>query len=220
MSAESMTDQAYRKIEDLILRNELKPGQVLSEATLQTLLNMGRTPIHEALLLLSSNQLVTIIPRKGIMINMITLEMINDIFTVRRMIEPPALVAGAKFLDQNWLRHCASVFTDIYEEKKLQTLDEVIAYQKADISFHAGLTAVLHNSYIDNLVNAYCSQLIRIGVITTVKCLCALEATTDHIEIIDYLLNGDVLSAVELLNTHLLRSHQNVLERFRSGVSI
>lgn len=217
---ETLTGQAYRQIEDLILRNELKPGQVLSESMLQQRLNLGRTPIHEALLLLANNQLVTIIPRKGIMINMITLETVNDIFTIRRMIEPPALAAGAQFLDREWLQHYKQLFTDIYEGKKLQAIDEVILSQKADISFHSGLTAVLHNSYIDNLVNSYGSQLIRINVITTSKCLRALPATADHIDIIDYLLAGDVSSAVDLLNTHLFNSHQDVLARFHAGVSI
>lgn len=219
-TSESLTGQAYRQIEDLILRNELKPGQVLSESTLQKRLNLGRTPVHEALLLLASNQLVTIIPRKGIMINMITLDTVNDIFTIRRMIEPPALAAGAAFLDREWLQHYKQLFTDIYEGQKLQTLDEIILYQKADLAFHAGLTAVLHNSYIDNLVNSYGSQLIRINIITTSKCLRALPATADHIDIINYLLADDVSAAVDLLNTHLFNSHQDVLERFHTGVSI
>lgn len=218
--SESLTGQAYRQIEDLILSNELKQGQVLSESALQERLNLGRTPIHEALLLLANNQLVTIIPRKGVMINVITLDTVNDIFTVRRMIEPPALAAGAQFLDRNWLEYYKHLFKDIYEGKKLQTLDEIVSYQKADLSFHIGLTSVLHNSYIDNLVNSYSSQLVRINVITTSKCFRALPAIADHVNIIDYLLTNDVSSAVDLLSTHLLNSHHDVLERFHMGVSI
>ena len=46
---ETLTDLAYRQIEERIVTLRLKPGEVLSEQWLSATLKIGRTPIREAL---------------------------------------------------------------------------------------------------------------------------------------------------------------------------
>ena len=46
---ETLTEQAYKQIEELIVTLRLKPGHVLSEQSLSASLGIGRTPIREAL---------------------------------------------------------------------------------------------------------------------------------------------------------------------------
>lgn len=45
----SLADHAYRVLEELIITLQLQPGAALSEQALASRLNMGRTPIREAL---------------------------------------------------------------------------------------------------------------------------------------------------------------------------
>ena len=63
MKKDSLTNKAYLQIKEMIISNLLEPGEIINEAALQELLHIGRTPIHEALLRLSVEQFVTIIPR-------------------------------------------------------------------------------------------------------------------------------------------------------------
>ncbi len=65
-SNSSLTDQAYRQLEELIVTVQLKPGSVLSELALAAQLGIGRTPIREALHRLAREGLVVILPRRGI----------------------------------------------------------------------------------------------------------------------------------------------------------
>lgn len=65
---ESLSNQAYEKIEELIVTMALPPGSPVSEAKLSTLLSIGRTPIREAMQRLSREHLVTIMPKRGIFI--------------------------------------------------------------------------------------------------------------------------------------------------------
>jgi len=46
---ETLTEQAYRSIEEQIVTLRLKPGDVLSEQMLSATFKIGRTPIREAL---------------------------------------------------------------------------------------------------------------------------------------------------------------------------
>ena len=49
MAKESLSEQAYRLIRAMIVRLELTPGSVVREEDLQEQLEIGRTPIREAL---------------------------------------------------------------------------------------------------------------------------------------------------------------------------
>ncbi len=63
-----MTEQAYRELEERIVTLQLKPGEFLSEYALSHSLKIGRTPIREALQRLAREDLVVILPRKGILV--------------------------------------------------------------------------------------------------------------------------------------------------------
>jgi DNA-binding GntR family transcriptional regulator len=85
--AETLTEQAYGEIEELIVTLRLKPGQVLSEQSLSGSLGIGRTPIREALQRLALEGLVTILPRKGILVSEINPQRQLLVLEVRRELE-------------------------------------------------------------------------------------------------------------------------------------
>src|SRR5947209_20612817 len=60
----SLTERAYRQLEELIVTLALPPKTVLSEQLLSQQLNIGRTPVREALQQLARDGLVTILPRR------------------------------------------------------------------------------------------------------------------------------------------------------------
>lgn len=84
---ETLTDQAYRQIEERIVTLRLKPGEVLSEQQLSASLKIGRTPIREALQRLSLEGLIRILPRKGILVSDINPREQLLVLEVRREIE-------------------------------------------------------------------------------------------------------------------------------------
>jgi DNA-binding GntR family transcriptional regulator len=84
---ETLTEQAYKQIEELIVTLRLKPGHVLSEQSLAASLGIGRTPIREALQKLAREGLVTILPRKGILVSEINPQSQLRVLEVRRELE-------------------------------------------------------------------------------------------------------------------------------------
>ncbi len=71
----TLTDRAYRELEEMIVTLQLVPGTVLSEQALSLRLKIGRTPIREALQRLARDSLVVIMPRRGIMVSEINLRL-------------------------------------------------------------------------------------------------------------------------------------------------
>lgn len=85
--APSLTDRAYRALEEEIVTLALAPGQVLSENALSAGLGIGRTPVREALQRLAREGLVVVLPRRGVMVSEIDVRRQLELLRVRRVIE-------------------------------------------------------------------------------------------------------------------------------------
>lgn len=110
-SDESLTDQAYRRIEELIVTLQVAPGSLLSEAELTERLQIGRTPIREALQILAREKLVTILPRRGMFVTEINVHSQLRLLEFRR--EGDRLLArlaarGATLRERTTLEEIAS----------------------------------------------------------------------------------------------------------------
>lgn len=92
---ESLTDQAYDRLEELIVTLQLEPGAVLSESAIAGELGFGRTPIREALQRLARVGLVVILPRKGILVSEINPRSQLLLLEVRRELERLIARTGA-----------------------------------------------------------------------------------------------------------------------------
>jgi DNA-binding GntR family transcriptional regulator len=71
----------------MIVRLELPPGSAVSEAMLSERLDIGRTPIREALQRLARERLVQILPRRGVIVSDINVKSQLRLLEVRREIE-------------------------------------------------------------------------------------------------------------------------------------
>ena len=80
----SLTDQAYARLEELIVTLQLEPGEIVSEAALSRQLRIGRTPIREALHRLARERLVNILPRRGITVSEINVGAQLRLLALRR----------------------------------------------------------------------------------------------------------------------------------------
>ena len=83
----SLTDRAYGDLEELIVTLKLPPGSAVSETALSQRLGIGRTPIREALQRLARERLVTILPRRGIIVSEINVKSQLRLLDLRREVE-------------------------------------------------------------------------------------------------------------------------------------
>ena len=83
----SLTDVAFEKIKELILNEEIEPGEMVSENQLAEYLNMRRTPIREAIRRLEADGILISRQGYGTIVRMLTLKDIEDVFEVREAME-------------------------------------------------------------------------------------------------------------------------------------
>lgn len=92
----NLTEQVYEQLIDLLIRGELRPGDVITERRTAERLNASRTPIREALSRLESEGLVYKQPSRGVTVSPFSTEAFVEVLNVRVLLEAEAarLAAG------------------------------------------------------------------------------------------------------------------------------
>lgn len=91
-----LVQQAYEEIKERIISLYFLPGQYLNEAAICDALEIGRTPVHQALQRLELEGLVEILPRKGVIIQPDTQAEILKILESRLTVEPELVRFAAR----------------------------------------------------------------------------------------------------------------------------
>ena len=87
----SLKLQAYQYLKTKILNCEYRPNEFLNEQKLCAEMgNISRTPMRDALGRLEQEGLITILPKKGLMVSGITEEDVHSMFEMRLLVERPA----------------------------------------------------------------------------------------------------------------------------------
>lgn len=92
----NLTEQVYGDLIDLLIRGELRPGDVITERRMAERLNASRTPIREALGRLESEGLVFKQAGRGVTVSPFSTETFVEVLNVRLLLEAEAawLAAG------------------------------------------------------------------------------------------------------------------------------
>ena len=141
---ESMTDKAYRAIEEDIVTLRIQPGALVSEAVLAKRLGFGRTPIREALQRLARERLVVIMPRRGIFVSEIDPVRQLRLLEARREIE--------RFLARSAARR-ATVRQRVTFREIASGMDQAagwaddMAFMRLDLEFNALILVAAGNEF-------------------------------------------------------------------------
>lgn len=141
---ETLTDQAYRAIEELIVTLRLKPGDVLSEQLLSARIAIGRTPIREALQRLALEGLVTILPRKGILVSDLNPRTQLLVLEVRRELERLVSRSGAERATPEQRQRLRAIADGMDEAARS---NDDITFMRLDRELNALMIAAAHNDY-------------------------------------------------------------------------
>jgi DNA-binding GntR family transcriptional regulator len=142
--ASSLTELAYVHLEELIVTLKLAPGRVVSEGELSTLTGIGRTPIREALQRLARENLVSILPRRGIVVTEINVGNQLRLLEVRRELERLIAKSAARRAtdeERQRFRELAKAF-----EKSARANDDV-SFMRTDREFNILCSAAAHNDF-------------------------------------------------------------------------
>ena len=128
----------------MIVTLKLAPGAAVSEAELSQVLDIGRTPIREALQRLARESLVSILPRRGILVTEINVKRQLRLLEVRRELERLIARSAARRAteaERERFLELAGLF-----EKSARVNDDV-TFMRTDREFNTLCSSASHNEF-------------------------------------------------------------------------
>ncbi|MBC2887408.1 GntR family transcriptional regulator [Ochrobactrum sp. CM-21-5] len=147
-ASESLAEQAYRKLEHLIVTLELEPGVIVNERMLIDLTGMGRTPMREAIQRLAWEGLMEVRPRSGIAIAHIDPQDFSKVLDAREGVEQVLARDAARF---GSLRDYERLEAAAHAMRQAIPTEDVSLFLDADKAFDIVLGAAAHNPYAARL---------------------------------------------------------------------
>jgi DNA-binding GntR family transcriptional regulator len=143
--AASLTLRAYRLLEEAIVTQQIAPGSTVTEAQLSELIGMSRMPTREAVRRLARENLLVVLPKRGIVVRPIDAQAQLRLLETRREVE--RLLARLVARESNdaqkaTLRELAARF-----EAAAQRAD-TLAFVHADKSFNELCLASCGNDFV------------------------------------------------------------------------
>ena len=212
----SLRYQAYEQIKRKIVSLEWPPGSVIDEALLQAELDLGRTPIREALQRLALEKLVVIVPRRGMFVADIGLMDLQRLFEVRVVLEcMAARLAAQRGTEEQWQR-MESALAGLPQNTESVDNQAIIA---VDQICHEIIYEAVDNEFLrDTLVTMYALSL-RLWYFALSKIGNMRAAVLEHVAILDALKAGDAELAARLLEQHI-KHFQEEIQATMLGVSL
>ncbi|MDQ2065121.1 GntR family transcriptional regulator [Xinfangfangia sp. CPCC 101601] len=137
-SAETLPagEDAYRSIKSDIVLSRIAPGAAVSEAMLEKRYSFGRASIRKALTRLAQDGLIVPRARSGHQVAPLTLADIDEVFMLRRRLEPYSVRLAAGRIDEPRLRALDQLCRASYTAGDIEG---ELAFLEANRQFHVAL---------------------------------------------------------------------------------
>lgn len=202
--------QAYKRIKDMILNDEIPAGKKIVQEKLATELGVSRMPLHKAFQMLENEMLVESIPRRGYFVKKFDPQEIIDAFECREAIEGVAARKAAGKITKEEVLQLYDLFKPF--EDDLNNID-ISAYQKADQEFHKLILQISGNKVLQKMemFSNILKKTYQRGLIRKAK-----DTFNEHITIINALENHDGELAEKLLRIHFRRSLEKIFIQLKN----
>ena len=198
---ETLSEQAYQQLRDKIVRLDLAPGDVLREDELRAELDIGRTPIREALQRLAREHFVTVIPRRGMYVSGIDVSELSMLFETRTVLEPyAARLAAARGDNEHWAAMAEALKATRAAKKQPAASDALMAI---DRRCHEIMWEAAGNRFLLDTLDMLYAQSDRLWHLYLADVADMGEAVAEHRAILAALEAGDGERGAELVETHV-----------------
>ena len=160
---QSLRDAAYEAIKHRIITCKFKPGECINEASVSSLLGLGRTPVHQAIDRLMLEEMVEVIPRKGVIIKPVILQDVMRMVDVRLINEVYCARLAAARADDTHIKNLVGI---IDRARKAIAARDVHALMTLDREFHLVVANATKNFELAEVVRKLNERSLRFWFIS------------------------------------------------------
>ncbi len=210
-SEESVSQTVYRELFNRILTGELPPGSTVSEKQLAELLGVSRTPVHNAVLQLVKDGLVTQEANHRPVIGRVSESDVAEIFDMRRLLEGEAARRAASRMDRATLSRLRAA-ADLLARQGSRS-GALARWADFDDLFHEAIAAACGSQRLSADIRRYRMVHHALNRLRMTEDLIP-QALQEHIAILSALETRDADGAAAAMDEHLSEWKAFYLQQF------
>ncbi len=193
-------DEVAERLRDLITRGELAPGERLNERVLTERFGISRTPLREAIKVLSSEGLVELLPNRGAAVTRITRADAQDMFQVMAVLEA---LAGELACQRASDDDIAEVRALHYQMRAHHARGELADYFQLNQRIHEKIIDCARNAALVGVYRGLSGRIRRARYMANLSRERWDHAVEEHEQILAALVRRDGEQLKALLKRHL-----------------
>lgn len=203
----SFAERAYRQIRDRLIMLEIRPGSPINDSALAQELGIGRTPVREAIKRLEIDHLVISYPRRGTFATTVDITELAEISEIREQLEPLAARRAARMATPELRSELRRTAQDI---GALDSKTDQHSLMRHDITVHRLIYKAAANKHLEESLIRYDNLATRIWCLVLAKAPSVTGHITEHIELIEAILDRDEERAASLALEHVTSFEETI----------
>jgi DNA-binding GntR family transcriptional regulator len=198
----SLHQEVASTLREEIFAGTLAPGSFIDEVALCERLSISRTPLREALKVLTSEGLMRHEPRRGCFVNEVTEQDLDDIFPVIALLEGRCAYEAARNASDADLAELATLHDKLQGHAKAGRITD---YYATNFAIHEAIILLANNRWLSQSI----ADLRKILKLSRLQSLAApgrlQQSMSEHMTVFAALKSRDSEGAEAAMRTHLTR---------------
>ena len=195
-----LADRAYRELRDRLVTLRIQPGSPIDEDVIGRELQMGRTPVREAIKRLALENLVTVFPRRGTFASEINITDLAHISDVRGQLEGHAAYRAAERITEGQRAELATLLVELEASRGTDDVESLMAL---DARVHRFIYHCAANPFLEETLTRYFNLSLRIWYLVIDRLPHLFARVHEHQDVLDAIAAGEAASARQILAGHI-----------------
>lgn len=213
---QSQADSAWERIRRDVLCCKLLPGAMITEQALMERYDIGKSTCRVALARLCHENLITSRPRKGYQIAPVTVQDVEEIFTIRAQLEPLAARLAVGRVDIDELRRLEAACR---EEISAPLSRQIDVFMNANKRFHLTIAQASGNHHLIAMLSSLMDEMARLVALGFNVQGTKPEIKHDHNAMIEAFSQGDAKRVELIARRHIETFQTMTLEKVYATLS-
>ena len=212
----SLHQEVASTLREQIFAGELAPGSFLDEVALCEKLDISRTPLREALKVLTAEGLLRHEPRRGCFVNQVTEKDLDDIFPVIALLEGRCAFEAARNASDAELAALTTLHDKLQAHAKAGRITD---YYATNFAIHEAIITLADNRWLAQSI-ADLRKILKLARLQQLHAPGRLkQSLAEHLAVFAALKARDSEGAEAAMRTHLTRQREALRELARSQKS-
>lgn len=202
---QSLHDEVASQLRDRIFAGELAPGMFLDEVQLAEQMKISRTPLREALKVLTAEGLLRHEPRRGCFVTEVTEQDLDEIFPVIALLEGRCAYEAAQQATDADLQALEVLHDKLQRHARAGRIN---AYYEANFAIHEAIIALAGNRWLAGAISGL-RKIVKLARLQQLHAPGRLEQSlSEHLAVFAALKARDAEGAEAAMRTHLTRQRE------------